>query len=78
MISKTTALPLYVDSTAVYYFSTFLLQQNLSQMFALLIESYVMIYIAITAQNCGYKFRHKQIQCLSVEPLAATRRTLVE
>jgi len=37
-------------------FSIFLLQRNLPQMFASLMEAYAMIQVSTIAQNCGCKF----------------------
>jgi len=58
-------------------FSTFLLQRNLPQMFALLMEPYAMIQ-ATTVLKRGCKFRPRQFRFVSVEPLAASRGTPVE
>jgi len=66
-IMKTTVKMLSV----VQCFSTFLLQRNLPQMLALLIEPYAVILQASNFIPCKYR-------SVSVEPLANTRGTPVE
>jgi len=58
-------------------FSTFLLQRNLPQMFALIMEPYAMIQVSILHSVIN-EFRPRQFWAVSTEPLAATRGTPVE